>query len=236
MLSRVHSCFSQHLGESLPSRRCTNGCNRRSCFRDCKARGVECLCRRCSCVKCGCKKLIDLSAAREEVQEGRAQWVIVKVNDIIIPKICSMCGNDDLLKKSCLKCFHLGTELETVSIPIFGTDIVLSSEVEIREEKGIKKEISRTAIAKRTPRVATIEKAHMERAYVSGDKEEQERIAAYGESNLEFLNSLIAPFREDPYPDRPIFVFAQDLRTSPGLNYAVRFLGIPWQADWAVKD
>jgi hypothetical protein len=158
--------------------------------------------------------LLDLTAARTEVQQGRAQWVKVNENDVVIPKTCPMCGNDDTLKKSCLKCLWTGTVLETVIVPVYGTDIVLSSEVEIREEKGVKREISRTAIAKRTPRVATIEKAHMERAYLfGGDQTERERIEAYGEMNKEFFDSLIVPFREDPTEGRLIFCFSPDERS-----------------------
>jgi hypothetical protein len=41
-------------------------------------------------------------------------------------------------------------------------------------------QICMTGRTKKTPRGATIEKAHMERAYIDGDKEEQLRIETYG--------------------------------------------------------
>ena len=175
---------------------------------------MACSCRRCVCPKCRCKKIIEYSAAQTEVREGRAAWVITKRNAVVIPKTCPICKNDDILKKSCQGCSQTGILLETIYVPVDGTDIVVSSEVEVREEKGVKKEISRTAVAKRTPRVATIEKAHMERAYLfGGDQAERDRIEVYGEMNKEFFESLKAPFKEDPTNGRLIFCFSPDERS-----------------------
>lgn len=60
-------------------------------------------------------------------------------------------------------------------------------------------EVVDAAVAKQTPRVQTIEKAHIERAYVAGDKEELERIDEWGRLALDVTNSLIVPFIPDPF-------------------------------------
>ena len=52
---------------------------------------------------------------------------------------------------------------------------------------------------KATPRVATIEKAHMERAYCDGDLEEQERIKEYGASKVAFIVALMRYYDEDEH-------------------------------------
>jgi hypothetical protein len=52
---------------------------------------------------------------------------------------------------------------------------------------------------KATPRVATIEKAHMERAYCDGDLEEQERIKEYGRSKVAFIVALVRYYDEDEH-------------------------------------
>jgi hypothetical protein len=53
------------------------------------------------------------------------------------------------------------------------------------------KQICMTNRKKATPRVATIEKAHMERAYLfGGDLEERERIKTYGLMNHDFFASI----------------------------------------------
>jgi hypothetical protein len=62
--------------------------------------------------------------------------------------------------------------------------------------------------ALKTPRVATIEKAHIYRAYVDGDKEEAERIEAYGLMTLEARIEM--GIKPEP---------ADDPKTGTGRNY-----------------
>ena len=56
--------------------------------------------------------------------------------------------------------------------PLEISEIVYAAEVTDHKAR----KTVRSMIAKKTPRVATIEKAHIERAYVKGVKEEQQRI------------------------------------------------------------
>jgi hypothetical protein len=79
--------------------------------------------------------------------------------------------------------------------------------------------------AGKTPRCATIEKAHLERAYVDGDIEEQRRVNVYG--LLTLLERIKAgkkfvPSKFEPEGGRetdlniPIFSFVEDQRTKGG--------------------
>jgi len=52
---------------------------------------------------------------------------------------------------------------------------------------------------KSTPRAATIERAHIERAYVAGDLQEQERIKVYGEMQREFFASITRLYDNDEW-------------------------------------
>ena len=52
---------------------------------------------------------------------------------------------------------------------------------------------------KSTPRAATIERAHIERAYLDGDLQEQERIKVYGEMQREFFTSLTNLYDNDEW-------------------------------------
>jgi hypothetical protein len=62
--------------------------------------------------------------------------------------------------------------------------------------------------ALKTPRVATIERSHIEKAYLDGNKEEQERIEAYGLMTLQARIEMgIKPEPED------------DPKTGTGRNY-----------------
>jgi hypothetical protein len=53
--------------------------------------------------------------------------------------------------------------------------------------------------SKCTPRGATIEKAHIERAYVKGDLEEQIRINEYGKMSIEVITALIKQVPADKF-------------------------------------
>jgi hypothetical protein len=76
---------------------------------------------------------------------------------------------------------------------------------------------TRGAFAKQTPRVQTIEKAHMERAYLDGKKADIERIDAWGELQQDVWAKLMADFIPNPWGEgRPLVIDSNDLRSSIG--------------------
>lgn len=215
-MPRVHYCFSQHLNESLPPRRCTGACQKG------RKKGVR---PPCTCKKCKCRRIVSIDGARELVESGEAEWVIIKRNPIRTPRICPLCANDDLLKKSCSNCNKTGEIIEIVFSPERINDIVMV----VRGSGEPGHEVFRSVVAKQTPRVATIEYAHIQRAYVNGYPEDQERIEEYGKSNKDFLESLIVPFQLDPWEGRTIFTFGAEGRTQGS------FAGIPY-SDLSEED
>lgn len=66
---------------------------------------------------------------------------------------------------------------------------------------------------KQTPRCETIEKAHIERAYIDGKEEDAARIDTYGELTRELWTSLLVPFQPDPFPGRPVLANFNDDRS-----------------------
>lgn len=159
--------------------------------------------------------------ARRLIDLGAAQWVIIRKDLIEIKRICPLCVNDNLLKKSCPNCNKTGEVTFTELLPIPGNDIVMvtSGSGELGEE------VFRSVMSKQTPRVATIEEAHIQRAYVNGYQEEIDRIEAYGQTNREFIRSLIVPFQPDPWEGRTVFTFGVDER-SVSTNWGGELWGI----------
>lgn len=196
-MPRIHSCFAQHLNESLPPRRCSGGCKQ--------------LKKLCVCARCKCRKKVDINEARKLVENGLAEWLIIGREPVPVPEICHLCLNDALLKKSCSNCNKTGEIIVVKYSLIRSNDIV-----EVSRGSGEPgKEIFRSAISKQTPRSATIEKSHIERAYVYGQDEEQQRIEEYGRSTARLLNSFIVPFKADPNEGRILFPFGADERSFP---------------------
>jgi hypothetical protein len=191
----VHYCFSQHLNEILPPKKCGNGCRKRL--------------KKCVCKRCTCRQEISVAKATLLVQEGEAQWVIIRKDPIAIKKICDMCLNDDILKRSCPNCGKTGNVEAVVLSPVRGEDIVMVSTGS--GEPG--SEMFRSVMSKQTPRVATIELSHIIRAYVNGYQEDQERIEEYGRMDSQFLKGLVVPYRPDPDEGRTIFTFGVDERS-----------------------
>lgn len=194
-MPKVHYCFSQHLNESLPSRKCTSSCSKNK--------------KRCECKKCKCREEATFTRAHQLVQSGAAEYVIIRKEPVDIKLICSMCANDDLLKRSCSACNKTGEIIRTEMVPVRSNDIVMVTTGS--GESG--HEVFRSVMAKQTPRVATIEFAHIQRAYVNEYPEDILRIEEYGKSNRDFLASLIAPFIPDPNEGRCLFTFGPDERT-----------------------
>jgi len=193
---KVHYCFQQTLGEVQPPRRCQAKCKKRG--------------KLCSCKKCKCRQLISLSEATLRVKTGEAQWIIADSVVTKFDQVCRWCNADPTLKKSCANCKKTGVVAIYGVCPIPSNDIVMVTTA-CEEEGG--KQVYRSVVAKQTPRVATIEAAHIIRAYVNENEEEQQRIEAYGELNKEFFVGLMAPFQDDPTDGRLLFPFGPDQRS-----------------------
>lgn len=147
--------------------------------------------------KCKCRQFISVQRAAAEVEHGLAQYVVVMEKHGETEETCNICGGLDDLKKTCQACGKTGV----ITIPkvylSIGEDIVYIS------LDG--KQNSKTTQVKKSP---TIEKAHIERAYVNGNQMEQARIELYGLSIADFMRSLISGFEP---PD--------DLKTHTGRKY-----------------
>jgi hypothetical protein len=89
----------------------------------------------------------------------------------------------------------------------------------------------RSSLAAKTPRVQTIEKAHIERAFVGtaahpeGDPEEQARINLWGELSRQVIQELTTPYWPevfDPFRFCPVISVAPgwDQRACPGKTVA----------------
>lgn len=131
--------------------------------------------------RCRCRKRISLLDATKMVEKGFAQWVILSRNLIKTIEICPICQND-ALKKGCQNCKGTGEVERVYPNDILGTDIVLVTAGSPDSEG---KTVYRPVKSLKTPRVATIERSHIEKAYLDGNKEEQDRIEAYGLMTLE---------------------------------------------------
>jgi hypothetical protein len=139
--------------------------------------------------KCTCRKFIPYKKADEMVKKGEARWVVISRERGIREVICSLCGGDPEIK-NCASCRGTGKRIEAAVWDTYNYDIVLVSQAsaDLKEKK------YRPALALKTPRVATIESEHIERAYVYGVKEAAERIEKYGYLILD-ARAFIGPNR-----------------------------------------
>lgn len=126
--------------------------------------------------KCNCRLMILRSTANEKVKNGEARWVVIKRERGVQDVPCRLCkGNPEIV--NCANCKGKGTEPKHVVWDTFNErQIVLVSQASI----DAKEKKYRPALAMKTPRVATVESEHIERAYVDGNKEAQARIEEYG--------------------------------------------------------
>ena len=131
--------------------------------------------------KCHCRQRMSLSEATEEVSRGSAEWLILTSKTHTDRQICPICLNAET-KKTCQNCAQTGEIDEIHLVNAYSSDIVL---VSVGSLNASGTTTYRHALALKTPRVATIEKAHIERAYVYNNQEEQERIEAYGMDTLQ---------------------------------------------------
>lgn len=131
---------------------------------------------------CRCRKLITTHEATKMVREGRAQWVVLSRRPVVVEETCPVCDADESKRRSCQNCKGLGTSSKTYYQEEYSEDVVMAV-MGSKDEDG--NEVFRSVMAKQTPRVATIEKTHIERAYIEKIKEDQQRIEAYGLDVLE---------------------------------------------------
>lgn len=168
---------------------------------------------------CRCRKFISTAEADAMVKRGDASWVIISRKQVELEIPCSLCGGDPDIK-DCANCRGKGREIVWKPLDSYGNDIVLVSQTPVDNQKGAKPTPKSSALAKKTPRVATIEKAHIERAYIYNYKEDQERIEDYGRLTAEARKELIVPYSSDLSEDRLLFCLTSDSNIKPG-TYAV---------------
>lgn len=132
--------------------------------------------------KCRCKKLITLHEATKEVREGRAQWLVLFRRPGVVEETCPICDADENKRQSCHNCGGLGVASKTFYQETYADDIVQAT-VGCEDNDG--NEIFKSVMSKQTPRVPTIERTHIERAYIEEVKDDQERIELYGLAILE---------------------------------------------------
>jgi hypothetical protein len=141
---------------------------------------------------CRCRKFVSIERATEFVNAGEVSWVVIKRTRGLAQVVCRLCSGDKSIK-NCAGCSGKGLAPEHVVWDEYNNDIVLVSQ--LPEDKTEKKRSS--ILKKKTPRVATIEAPHIERAYVYGKKEAQERIEQYGEMIAYELHALGATLKKN---------------------------------------
>jgi len=120
---------------------------------------------------CRCRKWLSVPDAKSLVDDGEAEYVAAFRRTIDTEVPCHICGQVPVLVKSCRSCDQTGFIKGKKIIIIRGEDIVFVSRL------------------KKTPRTATIEKAHIERTN-EGHKDEVIRADFYEILTVEFHESL----------------------------------------------
>lgn len=142
--------------------------------------------------KCRCRQYVSANQAEVEVSLGLAQYVVVLDKTIELEEVCRVCAAQDNLKKTCKNCAGIGVVKISQRVQIKGQDIIRTV-----SEDGTKN-ITTTQV-KKSP---TIEKAHIERAYVDGRRDEQLRIEEYGALTKDFISSLIVGYEPEDNRDK----------------------------------
>jgi len=160
--------------------------------------------------KCRCRKYISLRRATKMVKEGEASWVVTSRIEEGQEVLCRLCKGDPEFKK-CASCRGTGKEIANETVEEFGNDLVLVS----RPPADKKEKKRSSALAKKTPRTATVEMGHIQNAYSDGltkafprqwDKknEARDRIEEYGRLYREMLASLIVGFEPEDDPEKGV--------------------------------
>jgi hypothetical protein len=151
--------------------------------------------------KCRCKKFVGITEATLMVKNGEASWIVLTRRIAPCFKACHLCNADPDVK-NCANCGGLGQVLGTEVIEEPGTDIVLVS----RKPADKKEKKRSSALAAKTPRVATIESEHIVLAYLLNKREAQQRIEEYGRLILDarsFQGTARTPMIGIEPPDDP---------------------------------
>lgn len=122
--------------------------------------------------KCPCRERVTLRKATQMVKDGEADWTVKSRTRGERMEECTLCGGAG--DKTCAKCKGVGKTLEAYVEDIPADDIIRISREAIADKK------RSFALKNKTPRVATIEAEHIERAYVEGNRDAQLRIEEYG--------------------------------------------------------
>lgn len=129
---------------------------------------------------CRCKKRIDYKEADLMVKQGAAKWVVIGRTRGAAEVDCTFCASmTDSEKRSCAKCKGTGKIVENKVWEDFNKDIVLLGD----DREGFKA---------KTPRVATVEKKHIIRAFVDKLEYAVARIEEYARMIQEAL-ALFGP-------------------------------------------
>jgi hypothetical protein len=96
--------------------------------------------------------------------------------------------------------------------PVEGCNLVWGARP-TKEE--IEAQLVKSAYAAKTPRVQTVEKADIERAYVNQYPEDIERIEVWGEMSKDVIADLTIPWDgSDPFEGRSVILFVTDQRSA----------------------
>ncbi len=143
--------------------------------------------------KCHCKKMVDYAYANELIKTGAAKWVVVKRTPVDVIEDCPFCvGMTDAEKKTCTLCSGSGKVSVLREIEVYNNDVVLMSSLSI----DVKNKKYRRNTRAKTPRVATIEKKHIIRAFVDDLKYASDRIEEYESMIQEQLGEFGAELRD----------------------------------------
>lgn len=104
----------------------------------------------------------------------------------------------------------------TGEVPIPTWDIVLDPNQQTTKDVA---DTVRSPYAAKTPRVKTVEKADIERAYIDEKILDIERIEEWGRLAREVIFDITIPWAADPFEGRALFCsIAADQRTSVGVS------------------
>lgn len=145
-------------------------------------------------IKCRCSKKISLKRATQLVRDGEASWVTAKRLRGERELTCRLCKGDKEVK-NCALCAGKGFTKEMFAEDTPGNDILLISRnpADTSDKKSF-------FLKLRTPRTATIEQGHIEKALDL--KEVSERVEEYGWMIQLMLHEQGAEIRQRKTPGR----------------------------------
>lgn len=126
---------------------------------------------------CTCRKYVTVEKAEQLKENGLASHIISSHKQIEVEGECGICGADQQLKKSCRVCNKTGIAFNKKDHFEYSEDLYMRPIL-------------------RTPRTATIEKNHIEYAYIKLDKDAAKRIELYHQSDKLALAKLGAEIRD----------------------------------------